>query len=288
MLRKLSVLLSAWMLALFLIASANAADLTVGALNALHLGWGTATTTKNKCDQIKALMGTVDILLLQETMQTSVPCTGLGTGIKQDCSAMKGASSYKEAYCFVYKSSKITVIAYINAPSTSFSRPPYAILTQIKVAGKADKYAWFANIHSVFGKTVKPRQDEATAAGAFFKSLTTTTYGTIKIPPSGFPVVIGGDWNLAVTNKKNAYQNGFKWADPTTNPTTAPSACPTNTPTSLTAKGAPSSPYDHFVITGVSLTGDPSCYFTTNSLSGLGWRQNVSDHKAIYWGVTFK
>lgn len=288
MLRQMSVFLSAWVVALFLIANARAADLTVGSLNALHLGWGTTATTKGKCDQIKVLMATVDILFLQETMQTSVPCTGLGTGIQQDCSVMKGASSYKEAYCYVYKSSKITVIAYINASSASFSRPPYAILTKVKVTGKADKYAWFANIHSVFGKTVKPRQDEATAAGAFFKSLTTTTYGTITVPPKGFPVIIGGDWNLAVTNKKNVYQTGFKWVDPVANPTTAPEACPDNDPTSLTTKGAPSSPYDHLVITGVSLTGDATCYFTTNSLSGLGWRQNVSDHMAIYWGVTFK
>ncbi|MCD5985962.1 deoxyribonuclease [Pseudomonas sp. CDFA 610] len=288
MLRQLSVSLSAWVVALFLIANAHAADLTVGSLNALHLGWGATATTKSKCDQIKVLMATVDILFLQETMQTSVPCTGLGTGVQQDCSGMKGASSYKEAYCYVYKSSKITVVAYINAPSASFSRPPYAILTKIKVTGKADKYAWFANIHSVFGKTVKPRQDEATAAGAFFKSLTTTTYGTITVPPKGFPVIIGGDWNLAVTSKKNVYQTGFKWVDPVANPTTAPQACPDNDPTSLTTKGAPSSPYDHLIITGVSLTGDPSCYLTTNSLSGLGWRQNVSDHMAIYWGVTFK
>lgn len=287
MLRKLSVFLSGWVAAFFLIASAQAADLTVGALNALHLGWGATATTKSKCDQIKILMGTVDILFLQETMQTSVPCTALGTGISASCSAMKGASSYKEAYCFVYKTSKITVVDTYNASSASFSRPPYAILAKVKV-GTSDKYAWFANIHSVFGKTVKPRQDEATAAGAFFKTLTTRTSGTIKIPVKGFPVVIGGDWNLAVTNKANAYQNGFKWADPSTNPSTSPDSCPKNDPTSLTTKGADSSPYDHLVTTGVSLTGDTYCYISTNSLTGLAWRQGVSDHQAIYWGLTFK
>jgi len=69
---------------------------------------------------------------------------------------MLGKTSYKEAYCFVYKKSKMTFAnCYYNAPTASFSRPPYAILMAVKV-GTTNKYVWFANIHSIFGKTVGP------------------------------------------------------------------------------------------------------------------------------------
>lgn len=270
-----------------LVVSVNAADLTVGSLNALHLGWGAPPATQNKCEQIKGLMSKADMLFLQESMSPSVPCTELGNDIASVCSAMKGDSTYKEAYCFVYDTRKITPVASQDAPADSFSRPPYAILAKVK-SGPSDRYVWFANIHAVFGRSPKLRQEEASAAGAFFTRLTTTTDGTIAIPPQGFAVVIGGDWNLGVTNDKGIYQPGFEWADPQAHSVLAPSACPKNDATSLTAKGDPSSPYDHLIITGVSLVGDDNCYLTMNSLSGANWRKNVSDHMAIYWGLTFK
>jgi hypothetical protein len=289
MFRKAATFFSVLVTALILSSSAGAVDFTVGSLNALHLGWGTATNTSNKCAQIKALMATVDILLLQEVMQLSVPCASLGANISTDCSiSMLGASSYKEAYCVVFDTNVMTFTGcYAEAPAASFSRPPYAVLMKVKV-GSNFKYAWFADIHSVFGKTVKPRQDEATAAGSFFQGLVNRTCSPIKVPAGGMPVIIGGDWNLGVTNKAGTYNAGFLWADPSTNPTTDPSACPTTSPTSLTPTGVPSSPYDHFVITQTTLTGDATCYWTTKTLTKLKWRQDVSDHMAIYWGITFK
>jgi hypothetical protein len=286
MFRGVRIFLSACCVALALVASANAADLTVASLNSLHLGWGAFPATQNKCEQIKGLMSKADLLFLQEAMSSSLPCTELGSDVASTCSAVKGDSTYREAYCFVYKTSKITPIAFQDAPAASFSRPPYAMLARVSV-GTSNHYAWFADIHSIFGNSPKLRQAEANAAGSFFNSLATTTHEAVEIPLQGFAVVIGGDWNLGVTNKKYVYQPGFTWADPQASPALAPSACPRNDATSLTAKGDPASPYDHLIITGASLVGDDHCYITMNSLSGPDWRKNVSDHMAIYWGLTF-
>ena len=269
-----------------LVGNAHAADLTVASLNTLHLGWGASPATQNKCEQIKGLMSKADVLFLQEAMSSSLPCTDLGSDVASVCSEARGESTYKEAYCFVYKASKIAPVAFQDAPAASFSRPPYAVLAKVKT-GTADHYVWFANIHSIFGDSPKLRQKEARAAGEFFSRLVTTTSEAIATPPQGFAVVIGGDWNLAVTNKKDVYQPGFTWADPQASPALAPSSCPRNDATSLTAKGDPASPYDHLIITGASLVGDDHCYITMNSLSGPDWRKNVSDHMAIYWGLTF-
>jgi hypothetical protein len=281
--RILTTLLSAVPVAVALAVDAWAADLTVGSFNALHLGWGDQTS--NKCTQIKALMATpLDILLLQETMQPSVPCTDLDANIYTVCSPMQGSTSYKEAYCAVYDSSKLDPIASLNASPASFSRPPYAIFMKHK--GK-NRYIWLANIHSVYGKTVGPRQDEATAAGTFFNSLMYTTTD-VALPSNGFPVVFAGDWNLPVTNNAGTYNQGFSWVNPQTQTKGLPLACPSNLPTSLTTKGQPSSPYDHIIITSQTLKGEPYCFFTTKGLTGSQWRQEVSDHMAIYWGITFK
>ncbi|ADM99181.1 putative deoxyribonuclease [Dickeya dadantii 3937] len=290
MLRKYSVVIATFLLAMTISASVRSADFVVGSLNTLHLGWGSATNTTNKCTEIANLMGSVDILLLQEVMQLAVPCTNLGTGLGTDCSlTMLGKTSYKEAYCFVYKKSKMTFAnCYYNAPTASFSRPPYAILMAVKV-GTTNKYVWFANIHSIFGKTVGPRQAEASAAGIFFQTLQNITCSPIAIPTNGFPVIIGGDWNLSVTSSNGSYTTGFSWADPTGNPATVPAACPANAATSLTPAGAPSSPYDHIIITGISLTGANTCsIYPTTSAARTTWRKTVSDHMAVYWEVDFK
>lgn len=289
MLGKYSVILVTFLLAMTISANARSADFIVGSLNTLHLGWGSATNTTSKCNEIATLMGKVDILLLQEVMQLNVPCTNLGTGIGTDCSlTMLGKTSYKEAYCFVYDKAKMTFTnCYHNAPTASFSRPPYAILMKVKV-GTTNKYAWFANIHSVFGKTVGPRQAEASAAGVFFQSLQNVTCSPIAVPTNGFPVIIGGDWNLSVTRSNGSYNTGFTWANPIGNPATAPSANPLNAPTSLTATGVPSSPYDHIVITGISLKSASSYVIYPSASARANWRKTVSDHMAVYWGIDFK
>jgi hypothetical protein len=283
--RILTTLLSAVPVAVALAVDAWAADLTVGSFNALHLGWGTDEQTTQKCTQIMALMETVDILLLQETMQPSVPCEYPDKNIVTWCSVMKGGTSYQEAYCAIYNSDKLSHVGYADSSAASFSRPPYAMFMKHKLK---NRYIWLANIHSVYGKTVGPRQNEATAAGDSFVILRTLSNGKVVVPNDGFPVVFAGDWNLPVTNNRGAYNKGFSWVDPQTQTPGAPVACPTKSPTSLTTTGKPSSPYDHIIITSQTLTGEASCFITMNGLIGTEWRQKVSDHMAIYWGFSFK
>ena len=292
MLRKTAFLLWALVTTFLLSVSASAADLKVASLNALHLGWGSATNNQNKCTQINYIMSNVDILLVQESMtkNSDFQCSaGLASGIGYNCYGVQGATSYKEAYCFVYKKAKITITSTKTATNYAYSRPPYAILAKVTLSSTNIKYMWFANIHSVFGKTITPRQNEAAAAGVFFNSLLSLTSGSIPIPAKGFPVLIGGDWNLPVIDKaKGTYVPGFTWADPTVSTVSTPESCPTTDPTSLTTAGAPSSPYDHFVITGVSLSAATACAISVNPLTGSNWRKQVSDHMAIYWELNFK
>ncbi|WP_233968912.1 endonuclease/exonuclease/phosphatase family protein [Pectobacterium polaris] len=293
------ILLLVWFSGLFALTAQAASDLTIASLNTLHLNWGKPQNLTNRCAAIDELLKKSDIVLLQEVMKTNIFTCTLTTDFGADCSALKGASTYKEAYCFVYRKTKtstnpsIAVLAMKDAPSGYFSRPPYAIFTHISLPNNTTQYMWFVNIHSIFGSQIKARQDEATAAGAFFNQLATSpvviSSGTI-LPPNGvsFPIAIGGDWNIAITNGITL-QHGFEWVSSSASPNTDPDGCPKNDPTSLTNNGTPSSPYDHIIISTKTLTGDTNCHRTIDpALNMADWRKNVSDHMAIYWGVKFK
>jgi len=279
----------------------SAHDFTVQSQNFLHLGWG--SNTADKCKAIDDIMNDVDVLIIQELMQSNDPCSqeSRNKNLQFESYGPFG-NSYKEYYGFYWRKGALTSgngyqledgDVYYTANSKNYIRPPTAMLLKVKTPkGKNDYYVWIASMHSIFGKRVGQRQDEAIAFESYFDRLRLKTIGSVK--PSdfnhGWPIVVGGDWNIPVTNKskKLVYNRGFKWLanDP------GADAVPLRDLTSLTKAGKPSSPYDHFLYTSTALG-------TTLDLNYLGrfpnrpndqknWRANVSDHLGIRAEVTLR
>lgn len=267
--------------------TAFAADFVIQSQNMLHLGQGPAATTANKCAAITAIMGQVDLLLLQEVMANNVPCA-LPANTFAVTSPRQGPTTYKEAYSFVYNN-KFTIINYTSDP-VGYDRPPWAEF--LSFVGNGKHYCiWVADIHVVFGKTVPPRQAEAQKAGAFVQQLRTYTPPGVTIAqcpnltnPAQWPVIIGGDWNLPITTATGALNAGFTWVAGNID------AWPRSTKTSLTLTGNLSSAYDHFIYYSGAIPN--SIDLSNTGLYPAGappftiFRNTVSDHLGIRSEVT--
>ncbi|WP_417521878.1 endonuclease/exonuclease/phosphatase family protein [Marinobacter sp.] len=279
--------------------SAYAQELKVRSQNFLHLGWGTATVKLNKCAALSQMMQSSDVIVVQELMQSTDPCQTQTTTNNfrfiADATPL-GNSSYKEYYGF-YITNKTTsyntTISYtgdLAIATGKFERIPRAIALEVndnKTAPATTSYVWVGNIHSIFGKRVKQRYDEAIEAKKFYNQLRAEKIkGSSPTAAAGWPVIIAGDWNIPVKRSNGSYTTGFAWLGAATNPALGE---PEITPTSLSATAKRVSAYDHFIYSSTNLTlSSVQVERSSGYLTDIAWRQNVSDHLGITAEVTFK
>ena len=254
--------------------------------NMLRFGHG--SRLQNQCNAIDSASTVVDIIVLQEVMMPGYPCLaayntkGVNGAVPANfhyvTSGPKGQSSYKEYYGILYRTNVRNNMQIVGmsvddnlASATTFMRPPYGVRFQVSdtTAGGKSCNVWIVDIHSVFGKTVVGRQLEAAAMH--------TVYGKL-IAGGTSSVIVAGDWNLPADDAA-----GFGWV------ATSNAAIQPNVPTSLTAAGAPSSPYDHVIYTTAS--AGPSVTLTatatyTGGMAPFVWRTTVSDHVGVVADVS--
>ena len=274
-------------------AAAHAQSFTILTQNVLRFGHGSRLQTQ--CDAIDAATTTanVDIIVLQEVMASGYPCLtannnkgvngAIPTNFAYVTSGAKGRTSYIEYYGILYRTNQrnnqqITLLGQDDALSTTatFMRPPYAAhfrVTDNSTTTAKSCDVWIVDIHSIFGKTLLGRQQEAAAMESIFTALMALNTGS---------VIVAGDWNLPADD-----DDGFDWVG------TNNAAIQPNVQTSLTAAGLPSSKYDHAINTSnsttppsvtISQTGGSWTYM--GGLTGQQWRDNVSDHMGVIANVS--
>jgi endonuclease/exonuclease/phosphatase family metal-dependent hydrolase len=265
-------------------AAAAAQSFDLLTQNVLRFGHGSRLL--NQCNAITAVSANVDIIVLQEVMTDGYPCLAANNSknvnvpIPPDfgyaTSAAKGRSSYREYYGVLYRTNvrndmQIVKLADDDNLSTTatFMRPPYAVQFEVKdtKSSKACK-VWITDLHSIFGKKLSERQEEAAAMRAVYLGLMAKNTGA---------VIVAGDWNLPADDT-----DGFTWVANNN------AAIQPNVLTSLTATGVPSSAYDHAINTHNTVTAPsikithPSngwTYFGTGTMAD--WRKDVSDHMGV-------
>ncbi len=269
--------------------AAPAADFVIYTQNLLHFGQGSAAKTKAKCDAIEAAGRTVDVILLQEVMQKQYPCASVPAGFVWESYGPLGSTIYKEFYGFLWRVTPRTdgpTITdggyYAEAAASKFSRPPRAIFLKVAPHGRTTSYnVWIGNIHTIFGTKVSDRQKEATATATFFSSLKDEAAGDVSAPSGGFPVIIGGDWNLAAKSQSGKLNSGFEAL------VAAGAGIEPNVLTSLNSKAQRSSAYDHFSFSVEHVTLSNVEVHPAGSNEWKSWRQSVSDHLGVTAEVTF-
>ena len=176
---------------------------------------------------------------------------------------LKGKSSYKERYAFIYDAAVTVVGGDVEDypdDDDDFARPPAGILCETA----DDTLIWFVDFHAIWGKSVSQRRKEAIAMADVYKY-----YQKLKVSGQKTDkVVMAGDWNLAATD--SAFQD-LKDLNNDVTP---------NMDTSLTKSGAPSQPYDHFVATKKKLQACALTALPTGKTTKW-WRDNVSDHRGV-------
>ncbi|SES92275.1 hypothetical protein [Kosakonia radicincitans] len=258
-----------------------AVKFTIRSQNFLHLGWGTSAVNKNKCLALDEMMQANDVIIIQELMQHADPCPAETTKNKFQFivnSTGLGSSSYKEYYGFYIKPPKVSFTNDRYQAGGTFERPPYAIGLKVTVSATS-KYIWVGNIHSIFGKRVQQRYDEAAEVKDFYQYMINVRI-TGAPKAKNYPFIIGGDWNIPLKNKAGKYTKGFEWLT-TNNAEGAP-----NVPTSLSAKGKRASAYDHFIYADSLTVNNVQILTSASFASDLSWRQNVTDHLGISAEVT--
>jgi hypothetical protein len=270
-----------------------AQEFKIRSQNFLHLGWGTSTVKTNKCTALNDMMNDVDIIVVQELMQSTDPCPTQTSSNNftfiVDPTAL-GNSSYKEYYGFYVRNGankKLTTLAYtgeLRYATGSFERPPRAIALKV-TKGSTNKYVWIGDIHSIFGKKVQQRYDEAGRVRGFYQDLQKVKIGGQDPAPGRWPVIIAGDWNIPVTRSNGTTLTpGFSWL-----PVNMAVGYPAIFKTTLSAKAKRSSAYDHFIYDDQLLSLTPPTIETTASfVTDAAWRKSVSDHLGIVSEVSFK
>jgi hypothetical protein len=266
----------------FSAAAASAQDFRIYSQNLLRFGHGSRTATQ--CAEVGAHIPTVDIILIQELMVATTPCTNVtlipGTYVWVSPGPY-GRSSYKEYYGFLYSSTARTngpTIAPAAGPvmlgaGAGYMRPPQGILFQVTPHGSTNpKYVWVANAHLLWGgSNPRDRRAEATALALFFTQMQTLQNAATGQAYSA-NVIIGGDWNLSATDQ------GFG------NLTTAGATIEPNVQTSLNRTGGLSQPYDHFVHSGTVALANIATFSGSGTVQQ--WRAGVSDHLGIQADVS--
>lgn len=270
--------LACYLLAIFS-TQAVAADFILYSQNLLRFGHGSKTATK--CTALASRLASVDIGVLQEVMvNTTVSTCVLPGSAAWQTLGPYGNGSYKEYYQVLYRTTPRTggpTVAYANyyaeaSPASAYMRRPVAWLFDVTPAGASTaKKVLIGNYHAIWGKSVGGRRTEVGNVASFYTALKTIVFGTTSPPTGGYPVIIGGDWNMGATD------SGFG------NLSTAGAGIAPNVLTSLNRTGGLSQPYDHFVYTpNIALSNTASTPTT-----GLPtFRSTVSDHLGIVTEVT--
>jgi len=229
------------------------AGIWIGSANCLHLGQNdpSGADQNNKKTQLKNIFVQNSQNMLQEVMVTSEMPNVTPSGYYYKVSALKGSSSYKEAYGFVYKTSVSGGI--VDFTGTGYERPPSGLLTW---TGSA--YQWCVNYHAVFDAT--PNAQEIQKLN--------TVYTFYKGRSSVNGVVIAGDFNRTGTS---SYFNNLK--------NTGCNQILPNVATSINSSGSYVNPYDHFCWNPTYTTIN---YPSREEIDPVYWRANVSDHAPIY------
>ncbi len=262
---------------------ADGQDFILYTQNMLRFGHGSRTA--NQCAALQTISHTVDIILIQELMKPASPCAPTAfPGFTWVQSGPKGKSSYIEYYGFLIRTAPrpngptITVTNTVVTAANQYSRPPEARGLVITPYGSTvGRPILIGTIHSVFGKTVGPRRDEAKAATGFLQYL--TTYG--MVPPATNPAIIAGDWNIEVIMGNGNTDDGWSQIG------IVPALVAPDSLTSLTKTGNPSSAYDHFLYTRNTLVID-STRRNPDIANWPTWRKNVSDHLGVYAFIRFQ
>lgn len=175
-------------------ASAVQAQEIIASWNIRNLGWN-----NNKDFHALGIIGShFDMIAVQEVMsedgiigfQNSLEAE---TGIDWDrsCSHLIGRSSYKEMYCFVWRTDTMSLeggeTVYIDSQDV-FAREPYSAIFQ---TGSGFRFK-ATSIHAIYGNSVAERQREAQALRGYHDWL-------VESFP-GLPIFLMGDFNLAPTN----------------------------------------------------------------------------------------
>ncbi len=270
--------------------NACAQDFILHTQNLLRFGQGSTANKTAKCTAISNASTTVDVIVIQELMQSTYPCASVPAGFTWESYGPLGPPWYLEYYGFLWRNTQrpngptITDGGLYRSAGAGFMREPHATLLRIKPFGSSTTYPiWIGNFHAVWGQGgVKPRQAEATAAAGFFTYLKNSPIGSVSPPLVGFPVIIAGDWNLPARYKNGNTNPGFTALE------AAGADIQPNVATSLSAGGVQSSPYDHFAYSTATLTiATPTLYPALPS-AWPNWRSSVSDHLGVRVGVTFK
>ena len=252
--------------------------------NLLRFGHG--SRTPRKCLALDTASFAVDVIVIQELMKDTIPCTGIAAGFTKYVSTARGTTSYKEYYGFLVRTTPRTngrTIALQGTHKTAsgnFMRPPEAILLNVTRQNGNVVPIWVVNIHSIWGKGgVDPRRAEARLAATFFSQLRYGAVFGVTTPVGGFPVIIAGDWNLQ-------YEDASSNVDPGWDKLVAASAnIDPSFVTSLTKGGLGSSPYDHFAYFKTPLTVANVRQYPASTW--LKWRTEVSDHLGVRADVAF-
>ncbi|MGE5475650.1 MAG: endonuclease/exonuclease/phosphatase family protein [Bacteroidales bacterium] len=244
------------------------ADFCMLTQNGLHLGQGKPDYREAKRQEFRRIFQDYDVVGLQEVMDPDEPARVAPEGFAVTLSAAKGASSYREHYAVLTRSSAVSVLDAADYPDDDgrFARPPFGVA----IADRDGSRYWLVDIHAVFGKGgAAPRRLEVAAMGDVL------AYYRARPLPDGTTivrVVVAGDWNLPATDPSfaelSAALAGVKVAP--------------NVKSSLNGQGAYSSPYDHFLWDGavmnVDFADDPR---DIGGLETAQFRATVSDHAGI-------
>ncbi len=231
----------------------------LGSQNTLHLGYDEpAGKTATKKTELKNQFATNSVNLVQEVMKTNeMPNVTPGSYVYK-VSALKGPSTYKEAYGFVYASSvSITAAGLVDYAEAGMDREPSGVCFWT-----GSSWCWALSYHCPF----------ETAKMNFEIPYMATVYNWYKGYYSNVnDVVIGGDWNRAATHAN------FD--------TLEAAGCTKNEPnvlTSINTSGAWASAYDHFVWNPTNTSGSSAA---REAVDPVYWRANVSDHAGVYMWV---
>ena len=166
----------------------------IASWNIQHLGWNNGKDF--------AALGVVgshfDFIAVQEVMNEE----GIerfrralegATGAEwlKTCSHLVGRGSYREMYCFTWRTDRFTLeggeAVFIDSRD-AFAREPFSAVFQ-----SASGFRFVAtSIHAIYGNSVAQRQAEAQALRGYFDWLTEAF--------PDLPVFLMGDFNLAPTN----------------------------------------------------------------------------------------
>lgn len=246
--------------ALALVIAPVSAGWWIGSQNTLHLGYNEpAGKTATKLAQLKTQNAGNSVNMLQEVMKTSEVANVVPGGYVYQVSALKGPSTYKEAYAFVYKSTVSQSGGLVNYPEASMDREPSGMCFW---TGSA--WVWCVNYHAPFDSAkLNTELPQMTTVANWFKARTSGVND----------VLVGGDWNRAGTH---ANFNSLKSAGYT-------QVLP-DVATSINTSGAWANAYDHFV-------WNPSNTSVTTwrreEVDPAYWRANVSDHGGIYTWLNY-